>query len=190
MTQSDPTLYIPVRPPRSYVGVTGFVLWIAAILFLMPMMGESWLFATLPGTRIWLGAGLAALAHVIMLVTLLVGWRLAHRGEFRTHGRVMTTIVLINWLTIFFVMGVSISFRLSNPNAPPDPFVGLEQLHALGGGFVQLLATYLVIRMTFFRVLPGWLKVRRYKRVMQFALLGWVFTALGGLSIFVMKYLL
>jgi hypothetical protein len=172
------------------VGSIGFALWIAAILVMMPMMGESWLFALAPGTRIWLGAGLTALAHVIMLAALLLAWRGAHVGEFRTHGRVMTTLVLINWLTIFFVMSMSLSFRLDNPNLPPDPYANLERLHALGGMVIQLLATYLVIRMTFFRWLPRWLKVKRYKRLMQFTAVGWVLLAVSGLSIFVMKYLL
>lgn len=188
--QPDPTLYVPASPPRSYAGLIGFVLWIAAILIMIPMMGQTWLFMQVRGTRIWLGAGLSAVLHVIMLIALLTAWRWAHIGEFRAHGRVMATIVLLNWLTIFFVMSVSLRFRLDNPGAPPDPYADLERLHAITGSVVQLTATYLVIRMTLFRWLPSWLKVKRYKRLMQFTAVGWVFMAVGGLSIFVMKYLL
>jgi uncharacterized membrane protein YozB (DUF420 family) len=87
-------------------------------------------------------------------------------------------------------MGLTFMFRVYFPDRFPDPYLLLESVHGLAGGIVAFLATYLIVRMWFFRGLPSWLKVKRYKRLMQFTMVAWLLVAVGGLMIFAMKYLL
>lgn len=180
----------PIKPPTSPLRWIGLALWIAAAALLFQLMQTMALYQPIPGTRLWLGAGLSAAAHAVMIALLLASWRLARIGDFRTHGRIQTAIVMANWLTIVFVMGLTFMFRVYFPDRFPDPYILLESFHGLAGGVVALLATYLIIRMTFFRILPPWLKVRRTKRLMQVTMVAWLLVAIGGLMIFAMKYLL
>lgn len=180
------------RPLISSLGWIGIVLFLAAAFVLLQLLNSFQLKAPMPGTRIPLGAGLNAAAQVVMIVALLFGWRFARAKDFRKHRRVQTTVVLINWLAILFVMGVTFFGPevTANPKGTGDSVVLLEIGHGIVGGLAALAGGYLVFRMVFERVLPDWIKVKNFKRLMQITIVVWLLVALGGLGIFAMKYLL
>jgi len=69
----------------------------------------------------------------------------------------MTTITIINWLLIIFVMAVTYDRDVA-PQVPQNlkfSAVFIPTLHLLTGLTAQLLATYLVIRMWFEKRLPA-----------------------------------
>ncbi len=94
--ESYPPLPAPAKPPVSPLRWIGLVAWTAAFALLVQLMQNAWIYAPIPGTRVWLGAGVSALLHVMMIILLLVSWRLAHVGEFRAHGRIQTTVVMVS----------------------------------------------------------------------------------------------
>ncbi len=191
MQQSTP---VPkqTRPLISALGWVGIILWVAAAIVLFVLLGNFQLKAPLPGSRVPLGAGLNALAQIVMIAALLLGWRFARVKDFRKHRRVQTTVVLINWLLILFVMGVTFFGPevMSNPKGVSDPLVLIEIGHGVVGTLAALSGGYLVFRMVFERALPGWLKVKNFKRLMQITIVFWLLIAVGGLAIFALKYLL
>ena len=180
------------RPLISALGWLGIILWVAAAIVLFVLLGNFQLKAPLPGSRIPLGAGLNALAQIVMIAALLLGWRFARANDFRKHRRVQTTVVLVNWLMILFVMGVTYFGPevMSNPKGMSDPVVLLEIGHGIAGSLAALSGGYLVFRMVFERALPDWIKVRNFKRLMQITIVFWLLIAAGGLAIFAVKYLL
>src|SRR3990172_12219003 len=102
--QSPPPAPKPARPLISAIGWVGLLAWLLAAFILLQLLNSFQLRAPLPGTRIPLGAGLNAIAQVVMIVSLLIGWRAARGKKFRRHRRVQTTVVMVNWLAILFVM--------------------------------------------------------------------------------------
>ncbi|HJW84591.1 MAG TPA: DUF420 domain-containing protein [Anaerolineae bacterium] len=181
----------PARPLISPIGWIGLLVWVASALVLLQLLNSFQLKAPIPGTRIPLGAGLNAIAQVIMMVSLLIGWRAARAKQFRRHRRVQTTVVMFNWLAILFVMGVTFFGPevTLNPKGASDTLVMLEIGHGIAGTLAALSGAYLVFRMVFERVLPDWLKVRNFKRLMQITIVFWLLIAVGGLAIFGLKYL-
>ncbi|HET7090798.1 MAG TPA: DUF420 domain-containing protein [Anaerolineae bacterium] len=195
MQSSTPTPKKP-RPLISPLGWVGIVLWLAAALALLQLLNSAQLRATvvvagLP-KPIPLGALLNTVAQVVMIVALLFGWRFARVKDFRRHRRVQTTVVMVNWLMILFVMGVAFFGPevTANPQAGTNPLILLEIGHGIVGMLAALSGAYLVFRMVFERALPSWFKVRNFKRLMQITIVVWLLLAVGGLGIFGLKYLL
>ncbi|HEY4688877.1 MAG TPA: DUF420 domain-containing protein [Anaerolineae bacterium] len=182
----------PAKPLISPLGWIGIVLFLVAAFILLQLSNSFQLKAPIPGTRIPLGAGLNAVAQVGMIIALLFGWRFARARNFRRHRRTQTTVVLINWLAILFIMGVTFFGPevTGNPKSTSDPIVLAEIAHGIVGGLTALSGGYLVFRMVFERALPAWIKVKNFKRMMQITIVVWLLVALGGLGIFAMKYLL
>jgi uncharacterized membrane protein YozB (DUF420 family) len=173
------------------LGWIGIAVWIVAAVVLYSLTQSNQIYEPIAtGSRIWLGAGLNAAAQVVMIVALLFGWRFARAGDYRRHRRVQTTVVMLNWLAILFVMGVSFGYALRDPGS----LAGGTGTAAIGHGIVGLLAalsgTYLVVRMVFERVLPDGLKLKNFKRLMQATMVLWLLVAVGGLYLFVAGYLL
>ena len=184
------------RPLISPLGWGGIVLWLVAAFALLQLLNSAQLRATvvvagLP-RPIPLGALLNAAAQVVMIVALLFGWRFARVKNFRRHRRVQTTVVLVNWLAVLFVMGVAFFGPevMANPQATTNPIVLAEIGHGIVGGLAALSGAYLVFRMVFERALPPWIKVKNFKRLMQITIVVWLLVALGGLGLFGLKYLL
>ncbi|MFN8374972.1 MAG: hypothetical protein U0694_19115 [Anaerolineae bacterium] len=142
------------------------------------------------GTGASLASDLSLLAYLIILLPLmLLGFFFARRKMFEpNHKLVMTTITLVNWFIIIFLMFVRYSQAVQY--APGDPTLILPTIHLAFGATAQILATYLVIRMWFEKQLPAWFKVRRIKRYMRTTLALWIITALLGISIYTTWYVL
>jgi uncharacterized membrane protein YozB (DUF420 family) len=146
------------------------------------------------GTGATMMADLTLLAYVLLIVPgMLAGFYFARRRKFEPqHKYTMTIIMMVNWVLIGFLMLVSYRSGVA-PNVPQglaQPVFLLPTIHLVTGAIAQLLGTYLVLRMWFEDVLPGWLKVKRIKRYMRFTLAMWLITALLGVSIYFVWYVL
>ena len=144
------------------------------------------------GTNASLLADLTLLAYILILLPLMaVGFFYARRKWFEPHHKyVMTSITLLNWLLILFVMASSFATSVA-PNIPKNLnqlFVLFPAIHIVTGGLAQLIATYLVIRMWFENQLPDGLKVKNIKLYMRTTLFLWVVTALLGITIYITWY--
>lgn len=147
----------------------------------------------------FLGTGATMMSDIVLLCYLflmlpgmLLGFYFARRKKFVPHHKLtMTGVVILNW--IFIVVLMFGSYRggvlpYLNAQFAGDVRVALPTLHAITGGIAQLLATYLVIRMWFEKVLPKWVMVKRIKRYMRFTLAMWIITVLLGVLIYVTWY--
>jgi uncharacterized membrane protein YozB (DUF420 family) len=137
-------------------------------------------------------ADLTLVAYVLILFpAMLIGFYFARRKKFSPqHKGTMTFITAMNWLLILFVMAVSYgaSVRPALPDGLAQPMYLLPTIHLAIGALAQLLATYLLFRMWFEDVLPGWTKVRRIKRWMRLTLLLWFLTVVLGVVLYVLWY--
>jgi hypothetical protein len=139
------------------------------------------------GTNASLASDLSLLAYILLLVpAMAVGFVFARRKMFEPyHKLTMTTITIVNWIIIAFLMAVRYSQAVSGGF---NSSVILPSVHLLFGGTAQLLATYLVIRMWFEKQLPAWFKVRRIKPYMRATLALWFITALLGMGTYYAWY--
>ncbi len=128
------------------------------------------------------------IAQIGMLIALYVGYYFAKIKKFRPqHANIQTSVVLLNLFFILFIMASSAMIILQGArfNSHPNPFI---LLHILLGIVSELLGIYLVIRMRT-SWLPPNLRVKNFKRLMQFTLGLWTATVLFGLVIYASFYL-
>lgn len=145
------------------------------------------------GTGSSLASDLTLLAYLLFLLPgMLVGFYFARRKKFSPHHKlVMTTIVIINWVLIGFLMLVSYRegvIPFLSAEFVADPRVALPIVHGVIGLTAQVLATYLALRMWFEKVLPSFVMVRNIKVYMRFTLAMWVITAVLGVAIYAVWY--
>ncbi|MHB8753318.1 MAG: cupredoxin domain-containing protein, partial [Aggregatilineales bacterium] len=131
-------------------------------------------------------------AYIFLLVpAMLIGFGFARRKLFEPHHKLMmTTITLVNWLLIIFVMLVTYRRDVA-PQVPQHlnfSSVFIPSLHLLTGLVAQLIASYLVLRMWFEKRLPEWIKVKNIKIYMRTTLVLWLLTALLGLGVWATFY--
>lgn len=137
------------------------------------------------------------LAYVVLIVpAILVGFVFARRKMFRPYHKItMTTITLVNWVIIVFLMAV----RYSNWVAPylqygvNEPARLLPSIHLVTGALAQILATYLVIlmwteRTRFAFILPNALRITNIKIFMRLTLTLWLVTAGLGILTYLTWY--
>ena len=130
---------------------------------------------------------------IFMIPAMLVGFSFARRHLFVPHHKyVMTSITLINWAIIIYLMLVSYRENVAH-NVPQ----GLNQIvyllptvHLITGALAQLIATVLVIRMWFENVLPRALRFEPIKPWMRLTLALWLITAILGIGIYVTWYII
>lgn len=131
---------------------------------------------------------LTLLAYLLILMpAMLVGFGFARRKLFVPHHKLtMTTIMLVNWVLIGFVMiyYYNLAVLPEIPERLSDPTYLLPTIHGITGAIAQLLATYLVIRMWFEKTLPKWFMVKRIKPYMRATLTLWLVTAVLGIAIY------
>jgi uncharacterized membrane protein YozB (DUF420 family) len=143
------------------------------------------------GTNAPLIADLSLLAYVLLIApSMLIGFFFARRKMFEPHHKyMMTTITLINWVIIVFLMIVSYSRSVAPqiPEGLSQITVILPTIHLITGALAQLLATYLVARM--WLPLPAFLKIKKIKTPMRITLTLWLVTAALGVLIYVTWYM-
>jgi uncharacterized membrane protein YozB (DUF420 family) len=125
---------------------------------------------------------------LVLAPAMIVGFIFARRKMFEPyHKYTMTAITLLNWVLISVLMAVQYS-AATRFSAPTSPALLLPTIHALFGGTAQLLATYLVLRMWFEKVLPQWIMVKNIKVYMRLTLALWAVTVFLGFSTYFMWY--
>src|SRR5262249_11867497 len=117
--------------------------------------------------------------QVAMGVTLLIGFILIRRGNWRAHGRNQMVVVVVNLVLIAFVMVNTFFVQVLPDRASfSERRVYLPALHGLLGLSAEPLRIYLVRRM--FAPLPRWLKIEPLKPIMRATLALWLFTIAAG----------
>ncbi|MEO1444397.1 MAG: hypothetical protein AAFV33_28640, partial [Chloroflexota bacterium] len=144
------------------------------------------------GTNAHLLADITLLAYILLLLPLMaVGYMYARRKMFEpAHKSVMTTITILNWVLILWVMAVSFTESVAPqiPDGLNQTFVLLPAIHVLTGAVAQILATYLLARMWLEKQLPSWAKIVNIKAYMRVTLSLWVITAVFGIAIYFTWY--
>lgn len=144
------------------------------------------------GTGATLASDVSLLLYIVLLVPLmLIGWTFARRHLFVPHHKyVMTSITLINWIIIAYLMATTY-FKTDGYGVAPyiparlnEPPYLLPTLHLITGGAAQLIATILVIRMWFEKSLPAALRFEPIKPWMRLTLALWLVTAALGVGIY------
>lgn len=134
-------------------------------------------------------SNLNLIAQIVMLIALYVGAYYARKQKIRPHhANIQTTVVIVNLFFIVFMMGIT-AYRILASGRPltdhPTPFV---IIHLILGIVAELLGIYLVLRMRT-QLIPPSLRVKNFKRLMQFTLGLWTVAALLGLVIYGSFYL-
>lgn len=146
------------------------------------------------GTGASLMADLALLAYILLIVPAMVaGFIFARRRMYEPHHKLtMTTITLVNWALILYLMVNSYGQGVA-PDVPArlgDLPVLSPSVHLLFGAAAQLLASVLVLRMWLENVLPQALLFKNIKRYMRAALALWLITAVLGIFTYLVWYVL
>lgn len=102
------------------------------------------------GSRASVSADLNLVFQILLLVVLLVGFRLGKNktgGSLKTHGRLMIFLVVLNMLSILFLMGPSL-FASLGAVAEEIFVIGfpLVLLHHSFGLIAEILGVVLVVR--------------------------------------------
>ena len=144
------------------------------------------------GTNASLMADLTLIAYVLLIAPgMIVGFVFARRKMFVPHHRaVMTTIVLVNWLLIGFLM-LSSYTRYVAPGVPSrlgEPGFLVPSVHLIFGLAAQVMGTILLIRMWFEYRLPARLRFEPIKRYMRITLALWLITVILGAGTYVAWY--
>jgi uncharacterized membrane protein YozB (DUF420 family) len=133
------------------------------------------------------------LMYVFALVPgMLLGFYFARRKMFvPQHKYVMTTVTIVNWILILFLMVASYRTLVLPYNILEDARRIVPTIHLITGGIAQLLATYLVIlmwteRTRFEKILPY--RIKKIKTPMRITLGLWLVTIALGVVIFAMWY--
>ena len=155
------------------------------------------------GTGASLLADVTVLAYLLLIIpAMLVGFIFARRHMLRPyHKWTMTTIMIVNWILIIFLMFAAYRFDVAGnfPSQPSNTRYLLPVVHALFGIPAQLLATYVVFRMFREDVLVARAKRRGEKDtskywfksarpVMRLTLALWLVTAVLGLLNYLTRY--
>lgn len=144
------------------------------------------------GTDAYLLSDLSLLAYIFLIVPgMIAGFIFARRKLFVPHHKyMMTTVVIVNWFLIAFLMVVTYSAAVA-PNVPErlnEPKVLIPSIHLLTGGVAQILGTILVLRMWLEYRLPKALRFEPIKPYMRLTLALWLITAVLGIGIYLTHY--
>lgn len=142
------------------------------------------------GTNASRASDISLLAYVFLFVPgMLIGFAFARRRIFVYHQWIMTSIVLINWFLIVYIMIETYSTRIA-PNLLTQGIsqirVWLPSLHLLLGLSAQIIATFLVFQMWLGPLMP--LRLRPIKTWMRLTLGLWLLTAVLGVTIYLRSY--
>src|SRR4051794_23807023 len=144
------------------------------------------------GTGASLAADIALLAYIFLIVPgMLIGFRFARRQKFAPHHKLtMTTVTIVNWLIIFYLMAFSYSRTVATnvPKGLTQPFFLSPTIHLLTGLTAQIIGTILVLRMWLENVLPPRLRFEPIKPWMRLTLGLWLVTATLGVVTYYLWY--
>jgi uncharacterized membrane protein YozB (DUF420 family) len=135
------------------------------------------------------GANVVLVLEIAMGVGLLAGARLARKRRFRQHAWCQSLIVLLN-LAVVVVMMIP-SFRVHVlPRVPAKlgkAYYALATTHAALGTVTELVGLYILLSAGT-SVLPGKLRITKYKVWMRTVLVLWWVVILLGLATYARWY--
>jgi len=134
------------------------------------------------GTKAPIASDLNLLLQITILVILLVGFKLGKektQSSLKTHGRVMTIMVLLNAMAILLVMGPSfvINFGLVLGEVSTMGFP-LTLVHALFGGTAEILGIIFMLK-----------KFGNVRMWMRFTWVLWLIALALGIVFYVQYYI-
>ncbi len=148
-------------------------------------------------------ADITVLGYLVLIIpAMIAGFIFARRKLFRPyHKLTMTTITIVNWIVIVFLMLVAYRFDVV-PNIgdqPDNTRYLLPTIHAVFGLPAQLLATFLVLRMFREDSLVARAKARgetnlakywfkQARPIMRLTLTLWLITAVLGVVSYLIRY--
>jgi uncharacterized membrane protein YozB (DUF420 family) len=142
------------------------------------------------GTNAPFRADVALVIEVAMALALLLGMLLARRRHYRAHAWCQSAVVLLNVFVIAQFMVPSFRSQVA-PKIPARlgrPFYALATAHVAVGCIAGLMGIYIVLAAGT-NILPGKLRLVRYKRWMRTALLIWWLALVLGLATYARWYL-
>jgi len=178
--------YVPNLTIMSAWGMVMIGIIVAIIVLLALGLPQDWRTEDgLLDTGAPLMADLTVLAFVLLLVPgMIVGFVFARQKRFVPyHQATMTTILLLNWGLIAFIMAANFEGV-----SDYDKTSGIVRPHALFGLIAQVIGTVLVIRMWFEESLPQSLRFGNIKLFMRITLACWLIAAVLGITTYVRLY--
>jgi uncharacterized membrane protein YozB (DUF420 family) len=140
------------------------------------------------GTEASLGADIALVGSLLVMIAFSVGAYLALRGQYEAHRWVQTGAAVANLL---LVLGIMIPALLSvkpedNAELPPSAFVAMPA-HELLGLAGLLFGLFVVLRGN--GLVPARLQFQNYKPYMRVAYALYLIATLVGVAVYLVLYL-
>jgi uncharacterized membrane protein YozB (DUF420 family) len=134
-------------------------------------------------------ADLVLILEIAMGIGLLVGARLARKGRFRQHAWCQSAIVLLNLAAVAVMMIPSFRVHVL-PRIPAKlgkAYYALATTHAALGTVTELAGLYILLSAGT-SVLPGKLRITKYKVWMRTVLVLWWVVLLLGMATYTRWY--
>lgn len=109
----------------------------------------------------------------------------ARQKRFSAHCPMMAVAALLNWVPVLVVMVPGWIGVVSDPGMlESGPLAMTAVFHGLLGGFTQVLMTYTVVRMYWFKQIPP----KKPIWLMRSTLGLWMLTIIGGVVVYTANY--
>jgi uncharacterized membrane protein YozB (DUF420 family) len=134
-------------------------------------------------------ADLNLVVQLIMAAALITGARLAKRKRYKAHGICQTTVLLLNVLMIGLVMWPSFQQQV-RPVLSRGVHRWYYQVviaHAALGAAAEVFGLY-IVAVAGTNLLPGWLRVTRWRLWMRLELALWGIVLLSGVGTYCAWY--
>jgi len=141
------------------------------------------------GTGATFEADVNLVVQLVMGMALMAGVVLAKQQHYRAHGICQTTVMLLNLLMIGIVMWPSFR-RQVNPMFPRvlhRSYYAAPTVHAALGITAELLGLY-IVTVAGAKVLPQWLRFKRWKLWMRTELVLWAIVLVSGVGTYCAWY--
>jgi uncharacterized membrane protein YozB (DUF420 family) len=153
------------------------------------LRGDSLLIKAFLETAAPRGANLVLVLEIVMGIGLLLGARLARKGRFRQHAWCQSIIVLLNFAVVAVMMIPSFRVHVF-PRIPAKlgkAYYALATAHAALGGATEIAGLYILLSAGT-SVLPGQLRITKYKLWMRSVLVLWWVVLILGLATYTRWY--
>jgi uncharacterized membrane protein YozB (DUF420 family) len=141
------------------------------------------------GTEASLAADIALVSYIFLIVPAMIGgFFLARRTSYFYHQMLMTSIVIINWIIIAYLMVYAYNQTIvaKIPEHLGEINYLLPTIHMVTGLAAQILGTNLVLQLWLGPMWP--LRLEPFKRWMRLTLVLWLLTAALGIIYYLIVY--
>ncbi|GEM_PF-713838 len=130
---------------------------------------------------------LLLVAETVVLLGLFFGFYLIRYRRQRTaHHRNQTTLVLVNLALILVAMAIGFNRYVIRGGAASPTIARLMIGHAALGGLAELMALYILVRMS--NLVPESWRIWKYRRMMRATLALWTLVAFSGFGVYYGQY--